>query len=397
MRQYAGYRSASLVLFVAGFLTFAMIYVAQGVLPAVSDDFGVSPASASLTLSLTTLPLAFAVLIAASWSEGHGRRVLIVAALLGGSALTLVGAASPNFATLLGVRILTGLALAGLPAVAMAYVAEEVPASGLGGAMGLYISGTGLGGMAGRLTGGLVAGTFSWRWALAGIGLAGLLGGLWVARRLPPSRHFVPDPAGLPGRLRSLRLPLRDPVLLRLAACGFVLMGCVVSFYNYLQYRLAAPPFDHDPSVVALVFVLYLAGTVGANWLGRLTDRHSRRNVLLLGLAVMVAGALLSLPDTLALVLVGTAAITFGFFGAHAVASGWVGGLSAHRRAQASSLYLFAYHVGSAVVGFTGGVLYGGHGWAGEVIIVLLLLGIAVVVATRLPSGAGHTGPPVVP
>src|SRR5665647_3875680 len=38
---------------------------------------------------------------------------------------------------------------AGLPAVAMAYVAEEFHPSGMGGVMGLYISGTGLGGMTG--------------------------------------------------------------------------------------------------------------------------------------------------------------------------------------------------------------------------------------------------------
>ena len=385
------------MLFAAGFLTFAMIYVVQGVLPAVSKDFGVSPASASLTLSLTTLPIALTVIVAASWSEGHGRRALIVAPVIGGSLLTLAAAASPNFAALLVVRIITGLALAGLPAVAMAYVAEEVPPGNLGSAMGLYVSGTGLGGMVGRLTGGLVAGVASWRWALALVGIAGVLGGLWVARRLPASRNFVPDPAGLGSRLRALRLPLRDPVLLGLAACGFVLMGCIVSFYNYLQYRLAGPPFDLRPSVIALVFVLYLSGTVGANWLGRLTDRRGRRSVLLLGLLVMVAGALLSLPDSLWLVLVGAAALTFGFFGAHAVASGWIGALAGHRRAQASSLYLFAYYVGSAVVGFGGGVLYGEHGWAGEVGTVLVLLAAAVLVAARLPSGAGHTGPPVVP
>lgn len=393
--QDAGTRQASRVLFVAGFLTFTMIYVAQGLLPAVSADFGVSPASASLTLSLTTLPLAVALVVAASWSEGHGRRGLVVAALLGGGALTLAGAASPNFPTLLAVRILTGLALAGLPAVAMAYVAEEVPSGSLGRAMGLYISGTGLGGMAGRLTGGLLGGALSWRWALAAVGLTGLLGGLWVARRLPSSRNFRPDPVGLPGRLRALRTPLRDPVLLGLAACGFVLMGCVVSFYNYLQYRLARPPFDLEPSVVALVFLLYLFGTVGANYLGRATDRRGRRSVLQVGLAVMVGGALLSLPDNLALVLVGAAALTFGFFGSHAVASGWVGGLSSRGRAQTSALYLFAYHVGSAVVGFVGGILYGEHGWAGEVATVLVLLAVAVLVTLRLPRAAGHTEPPV--
>lgn len=119
------YRRASLVIFVAGFVTFAMLYIVQGLLPAISRDFSVSPASASLTLSLTTLPLAFAVIVAAAWSEGRGRRPLLIGSLIAASCLTLAAAASPNFASLLGLRVLTGLVLAGFPAVAMAYVAEE--------------------------------------------------------------------------------------------------------------------------------------------------------------------------------------------------------------------------------------------------------------------------------
>ncbi|HUG50426.1 MAG TPA: hypothetical protein VLZ78_05455, partial [Terrimesophilobacter sp.] len=49
------YRRTSRVLFAAGYMTFAMLYVVQGILPDVSRDFSVSPAAASLTLSLTTL------------------------------------------------------------------------------------------------------------------------------------------------------------------------------------------------------------------------------------------------------------------------------------------------------------------------------------------------------
>ena len=62
------YRQASAVLFGAGFMAFSLLYVVQGTLPAVSAGFGVSPAAASLTLSFTTLPLAVAVIVAASWS-----------------------------------------------------------------------------------------------------------------------------------------------------------------------------------------------------------------------------------------------------------------------------------------------------------------------------------------
>ena len=234
------YRRTSLVLFVAGFIAFAMLYVVQGVLPDLSRDFSISPATASLTLSLATLPLAVAVLVAASWSEGLGRTRLLVGAVLSAGALTLAASVAPSFEALLVLRVLTGLVLAGLPAVAMAYVAEEFHPSGLGTAMGLYISGTGLGGMSGRLAGGLLASAWNWRVAMAAVGGVCLVGGLWVALRLPSSRNFIATPGSMRERMAGLREPLRDPVIIRFALCGFVLMGSLVSFFNYLQYRLVA-------------------------------------------------------------------------------------------------------------------------------------------------------------
>lgn len=385
------YRRTSLVLFVAGFMAFSMLYVAQGILPDLSRDFSVSPASASLTLSLTTLPLAVAVLVAASWSEGQGRRLLLVGSVLSAATLTLAASLAPSFEVLLVLRVLTGLVLAGLPAVAMAYVAEEFHPSGLGAAMGLYISGTGLGGMTGRLAGGLLASTWSWRVAMAVVGGVCLVGGLWVALRLPTSRNFVATSGSMGERLSGLRGPLHDRVIIRFALCGFVLMGSLVSFFNYLQYRLTRSPFDLSATLVALVFLLYLFGTVSANWMGGLTDRRGRRRVLMLGMAIMAAGALLSLTTLLPLVLAGAAAMVFGFFGAHSVASGWVGIWATRQRAQSSALYLFGYHLGSSVAGFVGGLFYAAFGWPGEVGTVLALLAVGLLVALSLPDGRGHT------
>jgi len=384
------YRRTSLVLFLAGFMAFAMLYVAQGTLPSVSRYFSVSPAAASLTLSLTTLPLAVAVLVAASWSEGLGRRRLLVGAVLSASVLTVAAAVAPTFGALLAVRVLTGVVLAGLPAVAMAYVAEEFHPSRLGTAMGIYISGTGLGGMTGRLAGGLLASASSWRVAMAAVGGVCLAGGLWVVVRLPPSRNFVATPGSMRERMAGLRGPLRDPVIIRLALCGFVLMGSLVSFYNYLQYRLVGAPFNLSATLVALVFLLYLFGTVSANWMGRMTDRRSRRSVLMLGMAIMAAGALLTLADQLPLVLAGSAAMVFGFFGAHSVTSGWVNVWATRQRAQSSALYLFGYHVGSSVAGFVGGLFYAVFGWPGEVGTVLVLLAVGLLVAMSMPAGGGQ-------
>jgi hypothetical protein len=39
-------------------------------------------------------------------------------------------------------------------------------------------------------------------------------------------------------------------------------MGSLVSFFNYLQHRLADAPFDLAPALVALVFLLYVFGAL---------------------------------------------------------------------------------------------------------------------------------------
>jgi len=112
--------------------------------------------------------------------------------------------------------------------------------------------------------------------------------------------------------------------------------------------------------------------------------------VLLLGVAIMAAGALLTLSDLLPVVLAGAAAMVFGFFGAHSVTSGWVNVWATRARAQSSALYLFGYHVGSSVAGFVGGLFYAGFGWPGEVGTVLVLLAVGLLVALSLPAGRGH-------
>src|SRR3954470_18828371 len=144
-----GFRRLAAALFAAGLGTFALLYSTQALLPVLSRDFGVSPAMAALSLAVTTAGVGLGLLPAAWLSDAIGRTRVMGLSLVCSSALGLVGALAPTFGVLLAVRGLEGLALAGLPAVAMAYLTEEVHPEALGGAVGLYI-----GGMLGRLLAG---------------------------------------------------------------------------------------------------------------------------------------------------------------------------------------------------------------------------------------------------
>ena len=72
----------------------------------------------------------------------------------------------------------------------MAYVGEEMHPKSVGLAMGLYISGSSLGGMGGRLLTGVLVDFVSWRAALATLGCLCLVAGVIFWRSLPRRRGF---------------------------------------------------------------------------------------------------------------------------------------------------------------------------------------------------------------
>jgi MFS transporter, YNFM family, putative membrane transport protein len=250
------------------------------------------------------------------------------------------------------------------------------------------IAGNTLGGLSGRLVAGFVADLAGWRVALGVIGVLSLA--CTVAFRVLLPEPLAPDAPRV--RLRELRTPLRvhlrDPGLRCLFGIGFLVMSAFVAVYNFLGFRLLAAPFGLSSTVVGLIFLGYLAGTGASTSAGRLADRVGRRKVMWGAVLVALAGAWLSVPDLLPTVLAGLLLVTIGFFGAHSVASSWVGRraslLPGGSPGQASALYLFAYYAGSSVGGSAGGIAYEHSGWLGLVGFLSVLLLVALVLAVRL-------------
>ncbi len=359
------FRRATIALFAAGMAAFMAMYHVQAMLPVFSEQFGVSPTTSSLTVSLTTGMLALAIIPASVASERYGRTRVMVISAVAASVLGLALPWSTNIGVLLGGRALVGILCAGVPAVAMAYLAEEIDGPSLGKAMGYYVSGTTIGGLTGRLLPGLAVDVVDWRWALEITCLVSLTFALVFIKLVPASRNFRPQRVTVGTTLSNLSGHLRDTPMLCLFGLAFVLMGGFVTVYNFLAYRLLDSPFSLPQSIVSMVFLMYLAGTFSSTYAGRMADRHGRGRVLGVSIAVMAAGLVVTVPDILATTLVGVFLFTAGFFGAHSVASSWVGARAEDHRAEASSLYLFGYYLGSSVAGATGGIAYTAFGWVG--------------------------------
>lgn len=381
------YRRIAVSLFLAGLATFALLYAPQPLLPQLAQRFEVSAATATLSVSVTTLGLGVALLLAGPATEVLGRTPLMHASLFASSLVGLACAVAPSWELLLVLRGLQGVTLAGLPAVATAYLREEVHPTAAARATGLYIGGTALGGMSGRLIGGVVGDLVGWRGAFAAIGAVGLVCAVVALLLLPRSRNFTPVPARAGEVLRTARRVLTDPALLALYGISGCLMGGFVAVYNTMGFRLAAPPFVLPLALASLIFVTYAVGSFASSYAGSLADRYGQRVVVPLAILVGLVGLAITLPSSLVAVLVGLTVFTAGFFAAHGVASGWVAAraaLGGGGTGQAASLYLFAYYLGSSVFGSLSGIAWARAHWTGVAAMVGALWLVALVLSLLL-------------
>ncbi|MFF9123465.1 MFS transporter [Streptomyces sp. NPDC014889] len=385
-----GYRRMSLALFLAGVATFALLYSTQALLPLISGEFHVAASDASWTVAAATGGLALFVLPASALSERFGRRTVMTASLAVAVVVGLLVPFAPSLGALVVLRALQGAALAGLPASAQAYLAEEVRPRALVTAIGLFVAGNSVGGMSGRVITGWVAQEWGWRVAVGVVGVIAV--GCAVAFRLllPAPRHFRAGSLRPRVLARSVRDHLADPLLRRLYVIGALFMTVFGGVYTVIGYRLTEAPFSLPQGIVGSIFLVYLVGTVSASTAGRLVGRLGRRGALYLAGAMTAAGLLVSLADSVALVLLGLVLITAGFFAGHAVASSAVSRMATHGRAQASALYQSAYYVGSSAGSTVGAMAFHAQGWPGTVGVGLLAV-LGVVTITALGSHAART------
>lgn len=382
----------SIALFLAGFATFSLVYCTQPLLPEFAAEFNVDPATSALSLSLTTGFLAISILCAGALSESFGRKGIMFISICGAAVLNFLASIAPSWETLLLARALEGVVVGGVPAVAMAYLAEEMPPWRLGFAMGLYVAGNAFGGMIGRVAVGTLTEFYSWRTALEVVSVVDLAAAIGFFFLLPASRNFVPKKGlGIRYHFTAWKEHALSPALPALFGIAFLVVGTFITVYNYVGFRLLAPPFNLSHSQIGLIFLSYIFGSFSSSYSGALADRVGRPPVMIAGIVFTLAGLVITLSDSLWIVVIGVVFVTVGFFGIHSVASSWVGRLARRNKSHASSLYLLSYYVGSSVLGAAGGWFWQAGAWGAVVsfccVMMITVLGLALYLKT---SGYGN-------
>lgn len=320
-----------------------------------------------------TIGLALCLIPFGILSDRVGRRGVMLVGLLVASLLTLACAMAGPFWQLLVLRGLVGCALAGVPAIALAYVSEEWHQSTARG-VAYLVAGNALGGLSGRIAASLFGELFSWRMALGVLGLVGLMMCGYLYYRLPLSRHFHVAQHEEAHLGRDLLAHLRTPILWRLYLLAFLLMGIFISAYNYIGYRLLAPPLSLSPLLAGWIFLLFLLGPPTIALATKQSDRLGPSRVMMVGVGLLGLGLALMLIADLWVLLGGLAAFTVGYFVVYNVAGAWVARSVRRARALGSSLYLCAFYMGASWIGSGSGLMWQAGGWPAIVCLLLLLV-----------------------
>lgn len=371
-----GFRRLMAGLFFAGVATFAQLYSPQGLLPLIATDLDVTADQAALLVSASTIGLAAAVIPWSFVGDRLGRKpamtISIVAACLFGLGATL----SPGFGAILTFRVLEGVALGGVPALAMAYLNEEVHPKSAGQSAGTFIAGTVIGGLLGRIVAAPIGEWFHWRIGMGVVLVLAVASAICFLTLTPQAKKFQPTSTSPRKAIASITTNLRSPVLNVMYLQGMLLMGGFVAIYNFLGFHLLEEPFNLPVTIVSLLFLAYLMGTFTSPWAGSLATKYRPSRVLMVLTVVMIIGVLLTLVENIWVLLFGLLIFTGAFFGAHSVASGWAGAAAEGGRAQSTSLYNLYYYTGSSVFGWLGGIFLTAYGWIGT---VLMTAGLAVL------------------
>ncbi|MCO4787343.1 MFS transporter [Marinomonas atlantica] len=374
----------TLALVIGSFMVFANVYVTQPLLPMIAHEFSISELQAASSFTITTLTLGFSLLFYGSLSDALGRKNIMIMALLGVTLTTLSLGFVNQYSELLLIRALQGFFLAGLPAIAVAYLGDEYRPQAMAVAVGLYISGNTIGGIGGRLIGGFVG---EWQGPSAAFFVMSVVSMVcfflfWVL--LPNSENFHAKrfrPATL---FMNVKLHISNPILFMCYLIGGFNFFIFINQYSYITFVLEAEPYSLSASYVSLLFLTYLTGTIGSAFSGKLAVYYSQPKIMALGTLILMLGSAITLYGSLTSIIIGLLINCFGFFLCHSTASSFVSKNAHQAKASASSLYLVFYYLGASVGGFYLDPFWQAWGWGGIVLGSWLILTAVFVIALTL-------------
>jgi predicted MFS family arabinose efflux permease len=355
-----------------------------GLLTPIGDTLRVTEGLAGLTLTVTGLVAAVAAPLLTSALGSFDRR-LVLCALMAVLTLGNLGAAwSPNFGVMVAARVLVGIGMGGVWAIAAGIAVRLVPSKSVPAATSAVFGGIAVASVLGIPAGAYIGAYAGWRAAFgAASGLAVLV---LAAMAVSLPKLPAEGPVRLAGVLRVAGVPRVRTGLLVVA---FLVTGHFAA-YTYVRPVLESVSGVGAGMIGTLLLAYGVAGIAGNVAAGAAAARSPRGTLMVIS-AVLASSVLLLPTLSGALLVVGVLMAVWGLaYGGVSVATQtWLLAAAPDAREAASSLFVGVFNGAIALGAFAGGRIADGFGvtsvmWAGGVLALAALLATA---SGRAPSG----------
>ncbi|HKU00206.1 MAG TPA: MFS transporter [Paraburkholderia sp.] len=244
--------------------------ICVGILPDIAAGLRVATAAAGQLTTIFSAVFALAALAAVPLVARAGHRLALFVSLATFAAANLVAAASPDYASLFGARMLMAASCATLILVATRLAAALTPPERRGRAIGIVFMGISASLVLGVPIGMQIAQWWGWRVVFVAIALPVLPLALWLGRHVP--REAAPERVASDAS-RAWRAALRERRLMAAQCVSIAMIGGHFTLFAYLAPYLQALRAPDATTLAGLFVAFGVAGVAGA-WLGGvLSDR----------------------------------------------------------------------------------------------------------------------------
>ena len=204
---------------------------------------------------------------------------------------------------------------------------------------------------------------------------------------------------GLVASGKQMLRHFRNPQLIATYAVGFGVLFCFICTFTYVSFRLAAAPYNLSPTMLGVIFLVYLVGSVLTPWTGWAVTRFGRRHFIIGTIALWIVGNILTLASPLWVIILGLTICAGCGLLCQAVSTGFVT-ITAHTgRSSAVGLYVTSFYLGGSFGAALGGIAWTLAGWPACVALVAIMLAImgAIVAFTWTRNTRVEPAVPVEP
>ncbi|OKI00406.1 transporter [Streptomyces sp. CB02923] len=351
-----------------------------GLLTPIGGALGVSDGTAGLTLTVAGVVAALGAPVLTLAVGRADRRIVLCGLMAMLAAANLLAAWAPDFGVMLAARVLVGLGMGGVWALAAGLAVRLVPARSVAAATSLIFSGVAAASVLGVPAGTLTGQVGGWRAAFVVVGALSALIAVALAVLLPPL------PAEGAVRLSGVLRLFGDARVRTGLAVVALLVGGHFAAYTYVRPVLEEVS-GVGPGVISTLLLVYGVAGVAGNFVGGAGAGRSPRGTLVV-ISAVLAGAVLLVP-VLGVGVPGAAALLavwgLAYGGVSVSTQTWLMAVAPEAREAASALFVGVFNAAIALGAFGGGRVVDGWGLTG-----VLWLGGALAVGALVALGVGR-------